>query len=466
MTGEYRDRRPWDETVRDLLTATGDITENGATALLFAQGAQPAEVAAEVARLFCGIQIQCANCHDHPSDIWKRQQFHELAAYFPRIQVRRQPGDGVRSFEVVSVQPEERNRLDRFRENPEIAIKRFDKNKDQQLSVAEVEAAGKKPFIQLFRRLLEIGDTDKNGMLNLAELKAMPMPDMPGRGTVEYFMPDLSDPSSQGALIEPRFFVTGHELKQGTADDDRRGALARELASPRNPWFAKAFVNRIWSELLGEGFYMPVDDLGPSRTPRFPGAMDYLANAFEEHHYDVQWLLRTIARTAAYQRELRPQPSAGVELPFAAAMPARLRADQIFNSIAQVLGFTEQAPAKRNGQPGGARQQFHQLFGNDPSTPQGELLGNVPQALFLMNSPVMERAIDGRGNTRLGRLLQKYRSDDAAIKELYLLVLTREPATEEMTVCQEHIRTAANRPDAYEDILWSLLNSSEFLSRR
>ena len=110
-------------------------------------------------------------------------------------------------------------------------------------------------------------------------------------------MPDLKDPTSQGTLMEPVFFATGQRLTKGVTDERRRHSLAEWMTARDNPWFAKAFVNRIWSELVGEGFYEPIDDLGPDRQCSAPQTMDYLAGQFMEHGYDVKWLLRTIMAT-------------------------------------------------------------------------------------------------------------------------------------------------------------------------
>ena len=92
MAEQLNQNRPWDQIVTDLLTATGDAYENGETALMFAHGGEAEEVAAEACRIFLGIQIQCANCHDHPSDIWKREQFHELPASRRPAQAHRRHG--------------------------------------------------------------------------------------------------------------------------------------------------------------------------------------------------------------------------------------------------------------------------------------------------------------------------------------------------------------------------------------
>ena len=77
--------------------------------------------------------------------------------------------------------------------------------------------------------------------------------------------PTCKNPQARGTLMTPVLFATGQKLPLGTKDADRRGTLAKWITAQENPWFAKAFVNRMWSELCGEGFYEPVDDMGPDR---------------------------------------------------------------------------------------------------------------------------------------------------------------------------------------------------------
>jgi hypothetical protein len=302
----------------------------------------------------------------------------------------------------------------------------------------------------------------------------MPQPDNQRRGSDEHFMPDLADPSSKGKKIEPVFFVNGKRPKSGLADVDRREALADYFTAPGNPWFAKAYVNRIWCEMLGRGFYMPVDDMGPERTAIYPEALELLSKGFIASKYDPQWLFRVIANTEAYQREIRDRPD-GDETPyFAAAAPTRLRADQIFNAIAKVLGIEEPVrgddddqgmmrPRMRNRSP---RGQFNTLFGYDPSTPQHDLAGNVPQALFMMNSRVVNGMVIDRNGSTLGRILDGSKDDKDAISELYTLILSRKPSDAEVAICLKHVGAGAGRREGFEDVMWSLLNSSEFLTKR
>lgn len=398
----------WDEVATALITATGDVEENGATGLLFAHRGEPEAVVAEVTRIFSGIQISCAQCHDHPTDRWKRDQFHKMAAFFPRIALRPNPQQGPRSFTIAVTDFEPRFR-------PRNAMQRV-------------------------------------------------------QGSLEHYMPDLNDPQAKGTLMQPVFFVSGQTLDVGTKDADRRGQFSQWLTGRDNPWFARALVNRLWSELVGEGFYEPVDDMGPDRECSAPQTLDYLSQSFAASGYDVKQLFRTIVATEAYQRESRSrrQPE---DPPFAANTSQRLRGDQLFNQLIALLGVSE-GEAGRGGPAGGPpglrrgpRAQFNAVFGYDPSSPRDEITGSIQQALILMNSPLINGALNGQRGT-LARLLRDIPQDDDLTTELYLRALGREPAEQELRTCRDYVREVGQRREAFEDILWSLVNSTEFLHRK
>ena len=397
----------WDQIARSFITAKGDVRENGSTGLFMAQMGQAPEIAAETARIFLGIQIQCAQCHDHKTDRWKRRQFHELAAFFPRVAIRPVRDGERRSFEVVSR-----------------------------------DATPKKP--------------PKNGK---------------PRGTAEYYMPDLDDPSAKGTLTTPAFFLTGQKLPEGTKDADRRKALADWITDKSNPWFARALVNRLWAELVGHGFYDPLDDMGPDRTAIAPRTLDLLASKFVEHGYDLRWLLGTIMATERYQRHSR-SPADGTAAHFAANCPQALRADQVFASLTSALAIDERQLVPP-GPPGpqkmrrGPRAEFDRTFGYDPSDPRDEITASIPQALLMMNAPLLARAINGRNaGTVLGKLLAAESDDETVVTELYLRCLAREPRPEELAACLSYARSTADRAEAFEDLLWALVNTTEFTHRK
>ena len=228
LAEQLQANKPWDEIVTGMITATGRNDENGAVAFPLAYEAQPVEMAGEVSRIFLGVQIQCAQCHDHKTDSWKRQQFHEFAAFFAGVRPRqsRQGGPG-------------------------------------QLPVFAVVAQGPRRYTM----------PDK-------ENPAKQIPDRPA------LLPGGSKSKPEPALPET------------LAIPERRALAASYVTGQDNPWFARAFVNRIWYALMGEAFYEPIDDIGPERTPKAPEVLEPLAEQWQRGGYDVRWLFRTILNTA------------------------------------------------------------------------------------------------------------------------------------------------------------------------
>jgi hypothetical protein len=418
----------WDKVATELITATGPTDSNGRTFLIFAQFDQentPVNLAAETSRVFLGIQIQCAQCHDHPYDQWKREQFHEMTAFFARTVVRRDPAaNSPISFEVTTV--------DSF--------------------LKDRPALKKLAFAPVGKR---------------------------GPGRLEHQMPDKEDPEKK-TTMHPKFLL-GQETAKGLADDERRRIYADYVTAKDNYWFARAYVNRIWGELMGEGFYEPVDDLGPERKPRFPMVINRLAAEWRASDYDVQWLFRTVMNSRAYQRQIRPRDPSSQSPPFASVGATRLRADQIFDSLLRALGIDEQAINRGIGRVGGpgnmqlaalvrsggspARVFFALAFGVDPSMPKGDILGTLPSALLLMNGQV-NQAITAQGDTLLGRLLPVYENDDEVVRLLYKRALARAPTDRELATARAHIQSVGNREEAFEDLLWCLINSTEFITKR
>lgn len=401
----------WAEIARDFITATGDASENGACGIFIAQMADPSNVAAEISRVFMGVQIQCAQCHNHPYDRWKREQFHELAAFFPRVAVRPGAKPPMRSFDIVS--------------------------------------------------------------LNLPARRRSPADTEPAK--IEHYMPDLQNPDAEGTLIAPALFSTGEKLPVGSSDNQRREQLAQWLTSRGNAWFAKAYVNRMWGELLGQGFQEPLDDLGPDRTPVATTTFNFLAREFTASGNDPKWLMQVICTTEAYQRASRPRHDEKAER-FAASCTQRLRGDQLYDALNRVLSIEVNPKQQRNATKIAAnyrknqatpRNAINRLFGYDPSDPRDDVATSIPQALFLMNSTLLNRAMSAR-NARgtLGQMLERQASDEQMIDELYLRTLAREPKDAERQRCLEYITIQPNREAALEDLQWALVNSTEFLFRR
>jgi Protein of unknown function (DUF1549)/Protein of unknown function (DUF1553) len=414
LTEKFNENESWDKIATEFITASGDVRENGATAIAMAQDGRTEETTAEVSRIFLGIQLQCAQCHDHKTDSWKREQFHELAAFFPRIAVQPINLPTRRSFEVVAEdRPGERRR---------------------------------------------------------------PNPNNQRRPEPEHFMPDLENPTAPGTRMQPKFFLTNAKLPFGASDAERRRTLAKWMTS--NPWFATAYVNRLWGELVGEGFYEPIDDMGPERTPSAPKVVEMLSRSFADSGYDVKWLFRVICATEAYQRESRPRRDID-GTPFVANVAQPLRSDQLYSAILTAVDSKESDErmdgGRRRRQQGGGqygrnatvRNAFEAAFGYDPSDPRDSVTSSIPQALAMMNGTRINlaiRAVDR--DTVLGRLLKDVKDNDALVEELYLRTLSREPTDEELNRALKFVSSVDNRSNAFEDLFWALLNSSEFSHRR
>ncbi|QDV52377.1 DUF1549 domain-containing protein [Gimesia fumaroli] len=470
MTSQLNENTSWDQITTELLTATGDVRENGNTALMFAHQGDPAELAAETSRIFLGIQIQCANCHDHPTDKWKRDSFHELAAFFPRVRVRPVRDAMPRTFEVVSMNQNGNQFAQRMKmlQDPTMLFRAYDRNRDGKLTEREVQRTR---MARGFERLVSRADKDGDKALTAEELKSIPVPDNARRFMSEYYMPDLNNPTSAGTVVHPVLFVDKKSPGKGLDDLDRRETLSKFLTSKSNPWFARAIVNRLWAEMLGEGFYMPIDDIGPERSAVYPEVLDALADGFTASGYDLKWLCRTITNTRAYQREMQKRTEGQLNTPFAAQSPTRLRGDQIFTAITQVFGVDDlQANPNRGDRRFRAsrtgRGQFSSLFTFDPSTSQEEITGDVPQALFMMNSTSINGLLGTNRNTKLAQIAKDYPDNKDAVQELYLLTLSREPSKSELKICLDYFQETSNRAEALEDLMWSLLNSSEFITKR
>jgi hypothetical protein len=405
LTAEFKANRPWDQMVRAMLTAEGALEgpepdgKNGAAYFLMAHFGQDQaeERAAETARVFLGMQIQCAQCHDHPFDEWKQRQFHELTGYFARLQAP----------------------------PPQLMMGQFT------------------------QRLVS-------------------------RAAGEHMMPGKDDPR-RGTIVLPKF-LNGDSLRRGVSDHDRRQALADAIARPDNFWFAAAFVNRTWGELMGQAFSQPVDDMGPGRDVVMPEVLKRLAASFRAEKCDIKGLYRLICNSRTYQRRIAAGGSPDEHLNFAAAYPSRLPAEALWESVANVFGRLN-FPAMRSpaaltiaAMNGGRAVPLPYLFVNefrfDPSLKSDEVEGSIPQALLMMNHPGLNQRIVARPGSVVATLLERYPKDDDAIRNLYLKTLARRPTPHEHATAVAHIKKVAKRAEAFEDLLWALINSTEFQTRR
>jgi hypothetical protein len=254
---------------------------------------------------------------------------------------------------------------------------------------------------------------------------------------------------------------------------DRRQALASWMTAPDNPFFARELVNRVWAHLMGRGFVEPVDDLRVTNPPSNEPLFDWLSREFARQHFDVQWLIRSIMRTRAYQRSSTPVPGNERDSRFGSRyLFKRLDAEPLMDAIASLTGV----PAKFDGYPVGMRatqlpdttvsSYFLELFGRPARTTPCECersdAPNLGQVLHLMNGPdVNERLASREG--MIARLSEARIAPTAAVDEIYETAFARPPTPQEQKTAVAALSRPGKRRQATEDLLWAVMNSKEFI---
>jgi hypothetical protein len=275
--------------------------------------------------------------------------------------------------------------------------------------------------------------------------------------------PDL-EPLSRA---EPKA-LDGTDLSK---DPNRREALARWITSRQNPWFAKAIVNRLWGAFLGRGFVEPVDDFRVSNPALAPEALDRLAQDFVAQNYDLKSLIRTIASTEAYQLSSQGAPSQSVTEPGALWSRFSLKPlgpDELLDSVAVATDLDEMLAAKKDGDfvkaKAQLRKQFNFLFDVDEESHPAGYEGTVPQALMLMNGRPVIRVTNTARQGALLKVLSMPEDDDRKLETIFLRTVSRPPTAEEKSRLLPYVSEPGGKKlERYEDLMWALLNSSEFV---
>lgn len=454
LRARFEANAPWDRVVRDLVSATGQNSIGGARVKLpqalamtvplgsavpkkgdddaadldRINGAvnwtlrfetSPQDLAGNASRIFLGVQIQCAQCHDHKTEKWTQADFRRFASAF--LHARVEPVDKkekgvVRRVELVDI--------------PRVAPR--------------------------FAKQAEIAP--------IAKAKATAL--------------------------------DGTDLEKG---EGTRKALAAWMTGRDNPWFAKAFVNRMWGHFLGRGFYDPVDDMRAVNTPTLPALLDRIAADFVANDYDVAHLIRTICATEAYQlaasANAKPDPENALWTRFH-LVP--LGPEELLNALVRATDL--EAAAKKAGIQNMDQlrlqlvRQYAFLFDLDETTDVPDYSGTVTQALSLLNGQLVGQGARAVPGSAVGDVLARPGDDASKIDALVMRVLSRSPTDAERTKWVNHVQIAARTPRstippakrggpgagplgrlgnkvppasarraAYEDVVWALLNSSEFV---
>jgi hypothetical protein len=374
----FNSNRPWDKIVSDIVTATGTQDKNGAVTFYVANPTAD-KMTDQVARLFLGVQLQCAQCHNHPFTDWKQKEYWGMATFFTKVRTDRANAAA-------------RN--------------------------------GTSPGVQEIAR---------------------------GRG----------NRLPESAMNVPAKFLQDEEPKLDAAEP-YRPALAAWMTSKTNPFFARAMANRMWHTFFGRGIVNPADDMSADKLPSHPELLQTLADQFVASGFDLKYLVRAICNSQAYQRTSKPV-SGNVEADaslFSRMAVKVLTPEQLYDSLTMVAGRLENNARPNRAIPNAntPRAQFVAFFQVEDGADPTEYQAGIPQALRLMNSPQLNR-----GSPLVTQAVRSGQKPAEVIETLYLSTLSRRPSKAESDRLLAYVEDHKTDPaGAYGDILWSLVNCSEF----
>ncbi len=271
---------------------------------------------------------------------------------------------------------------------------------------------------------------------------------------------------------QPPRYLGGDEPKLDVGID-RRADYARWLTAPDNPHFARSLANRFWSYFFHRGIIDPVDDLRSTSPPINGPLLDALTKDFVAHGFDLRHLVRVIVTSDTYQRSSVPNETNGYDdLNFSRAVPRRMAAEALLDSLGQATGVKENI----RGAPAGftaaqlpdanVQSKFLSLFGKPQRMEACECErddgANMLQALnFINGDSILNRVTSASGRPAL--LLKQKLSDDQLIEQLYLWSVSRRPIKAELEAGKKFIASYKDkRAEAVQDLMWGLLNSREF----
>jgi hypothetical protein len=391
------ENKPFDRFVREVVAAAGDLDQNPPVAW-YRQVKDMKQQMEDVAQLFLGTRMQCAQCHHHPFEKWSQQDYYGFAAFFSNVS--RKPSSFVGEEMIYH----------------------------------------------------------KRGIAQTTNIrsKAAVMPTSLGGETLK---------------LKP--------------EQDPRFALADWMSAKDNPFFAHTLVNRYWKHFFNRGLVEPEDDMRETNPPVNPELLSALAANFVKSGYDMKKLIRTLVTSTTYQLSAVPNAhNAKDRQNFSRYYPKRLNAEVLYDAVNTLLDvettFAGQPPGTRAvALPDNSYNQttyFLSVFGRPDSSSACECErsqeASLAQSLHLLNASEIQTQLS-RGNGRADTLTKDTRPDDDKITDLYHIALSREPNADEVKFARAHLdkKTAGKSSDeaskgkkeAYEDILWALLNTKEFL---
>jgi hypothetical protein len=408
---------PYDRFMTDLVTATGvnkagEKGFNGATNFLSGKLEDNGiQATAKTAQVFLGLQVQCTQCHNHPFNKGKQNQFWEFNAFFRQTRALRQ-FEGTRDVQAIELVDED-----------------------------WAGEGGNASQAELYYEL-------RNGQMKVA-------------------YPVFID----GTTVDPTGYLPA-KMDDGTDYGvNRRRALAQLMVD--SPLMPKAAVNRVWSHFFGYGFTRPIDDLGEHNAPSHPELLEGLGERFREQSFDTKELIRWITLSYAYSLSSRiakanaaDDPAVGEKPKFSHFYLRQMRPEELYQSL---LTATEADQAEEKGEKAARKKdewlaQFIIAFGTDEGDEATTFNGSIPQVLMMFNGDLVKTATETGKGGFLDRVATSDMTNAQRIDALYAAALARKPTRKEIKLAnQMMVARKGDAISALQDIWWAVLNSNEFI---
>jgi len=408
LNEQFASNTPYNKIAESILKAEGNTAEQGAPMYLVQFKDNPEDATVHLTQTFLGIQLQCARCHDHPYESWTQLDFYGFGAFLARLEM----------VEAGKV------------------------GKEKKVFVGEQE----------------YGEINFTGPASEEEAgqKGKPVPPKFLLGEA------LQEPETPEGVKVTRF--PGGKVP-AAPKFSRKTALADWIISEENPFFARAVVNRIWSQFMGRGLVHPVDNMSESNPPTHPELLIALAQQFVEHKYDMKWLINEIVLSDAYQLSSTGSVEIARPMWFEQARTRPLSAEELAASWRMATNYEAIDPkakeqlAKDFCYPLGGYQV--RIFGS-PNDGVGDFLGGMHEHLYMNNGGIGKLFSNAEGGL-LRQLAESEAPAPERIEQLYLTILSRRPTAVETERFVEFLSTENARPhDLAKDAIWALMTCSEF----
>lgn len=341
LKDSLRENKPWDEMVRELVAAKGLIWENGAVGYYMRDRGMPLDNMSNTVRVFLGVQLECAQCHDHPFDEWTQMDYYKMAAFTfgmdtrnygsPNLTATNEYSRKARSaaytkaagkdFPMIDSRRLEQTiksgKVQKFLENHDMTEKEFRKRVAKGFKASEGAAkeadAMRQVSRQLYNPLRYIATSEKEKPVKLPH---------------DYQYDDAKPHDAVNAVTMFGDMIDIENI------DSLADSYADWMTSPKNPTFTRIIANRLWKEAFGMGVFEPIDKIHDGMVITNEPLLEYLEELMVEVDYDMKAFFKILFSTQTYQREVcRDEIAMGEPYYFQGPILRRMSAEQIWDSI-------------------------------------------------------------------------------------------------------------------------------------